>query len=483
MGSRQSALGEGMGWARNGCLGLLALLVATLLVAAGGLALQHRYPHARVVSNAVRDAGAAVVAAARSGTAAAAAQMGGVGSGGSGGSGGKDENRIRDGGSTFLAHMVKTGPYGDEQFNGQRFNIMELLFMARKLDRVLVEPVLVVQPRNSSAYEEDYRKGFNNKRHFLGEVLYPLSRYMNISRMEAYLGRRMVSMEQFHALATADDGAGLTLVSANRGTWSAPCHGAVGDQATKPAARFWSIEWPVSRLVCMPPTKNPMGEDSGERKTIFSAAEWQTRLDGGPAAFVGLDFMRGYVSLKGSPNWYRDGALGPEYWAIREHMEYTDEMVALADAFMARSFPPAKYLAVHWRRGDRGNNEMGRNAMDQFKRLGAAALVPRIQRLLEEHRLAHVYISTNSGDAAELAYLEKELGSALLPRLPRPAQWENELEGVIVEEIVCARAAAFLASGPSFDWLSSFSRVVAEQRRLARGGDPNVADPTTFFFG
>ena len=382
-------------------------------------------------------------------------------------------------------------PPHEEQFNAQRFGVMELLWLAQQTGRVLVEPMLHLMPRNDSRVEaRDYGAGA-----ILGHRLEPLSSFFNVSRLA--LGVPLVPLPRF---ARAVGG------RLDRLWRMAPPLGCAHSRRTLLLSR--AVGEDTIDAYGVPLRVDDESCDDGPRAhdaplaTYFAAAERS----------VGVwRYRRGW--LHGAQHTVRwPDPLQPDYWAMRRRLVFRDELWQAARAFAAAESGPLgalggglggglggePFVAIHWRRGDRTHPEMGAGGAAQYDAVAPAALIAFARRVLRLTGLRRLLLLTNSGRSDEIAQLHAALpglvryapagaytsvgnggagGTGLPPSsLPPPQHWRTLQYDACVEQILATIATAFVAGPHHFDKVSSFARVVIEERAL-HGQPPN----STFF--
>ena len=138
-------------------------------------------------------------------------------------------------------------------------------------------------------------------------------------------------------------------------------------------------------------------------------------------------------------------------------------------------------MAVHWRRGDRTHPEMGAGGAAQYDAVAPAALVRFVRRLLRlRPRARRVLLLSNSGVEEDWRAVQAAL-PGVVQYVARWAagggagagrSWRTLQHDAIVEQCLASLADGFLAGPWHFDKLSTFARVVVEERALL-GQPPN----------
>ncbi len=178
------------------------------------------------------------------------------------------------------------------------------------------------------------------------------------------------------------------------------------------------------------------------------------------ATKVGIVYRRGLISAMGSPQWKQDSRL--DYASVAAAWEWNDDVVAKSTRFVSSHFGHGPFLAVHWRRGDRGHAEVGQWGQYYWHLSRVSNVIQRVRSIMNQSSISRVFIATNSGSRAELAELLAATSGVVYDGL---SGIENELQRVAVEMHICSVSTAFLAAGNSFWLSSSISRTIMETRQ------------------
>jgi hypothetical protein len=196
-----------------------------------------------------------------------------------------------------------------------------------------------------------------------------------------------------------------------------------------------------------------------------------TRAVDESASKVGIVYRRGLLSAMGSPQWKEDTRL--DYAAVAAAWEWNDAVIEESRRFVLEHFGHAPFLAVHWRRGDRGHAEVGQWGQYYWRISGVSNVIERIRSIMNQSSVSRVFIATNSGSPTELAELLAATSGVTYHSLSGIG---NELHRVAVEMNICSLSTAFLAAGNTFWMASSISRTIIETRQR-RG----LSEASSFF--
>ena len=177
--------------------------------------------------------------------------------------------------------------------------------------------------------------------------------------------------------------------------------------------------------------------------------ETERSVESGPRV-VGLwRYRRGWL-FGASVDWppWRQA----DYWQIRRHLAFRDELHAAADHFIESAFGGRSFLAVHWRRGDRTHPEMGAAGLLHHDATAPGRVAAAARRLLDAFpHVRRVVLLTNSGSADELETLRRrlpfvqvgatDLAAAGLGGDPHGtrADWRFAQHHSIIEQIIASR--------------------------------------------
>ena len=359
--------------------------------------------------------------------------------------------------SYLVALAPEVAPYAyppphEEQFNAQRFALMELMWVARASRRVLVEPRFHLMPRNDTLVERGhYADGaLLGWRHEPATAFFnasALARYVALASHDAFVERRGRAVDVLWRLAPP--------LGCAHEEERVQLQRLVGEDGLEAYGEGWRAR--AQRCTDGPrrrPLDHYFGGDDGDGGAGSAAAVWRYR--------------RGWLFGE-TVTWPAERAA--DYAELRAHLVFRDELRAAAAEFAARRLHGEPYIAVHWRRGDRTHPEMGAGGRASYDAVAPPRLVRFVRRLLRRHPAARrVLLLTNSGEAAERAALR-----AALPQLVEydpgavglPTGWAHAQHHSIVEQILGSTADAFLAGPHHFARLSTFARVVVEERELA----------------
>lgn len=316
-----------------------------------------------------------------------------------------------------------------EQLNSYVFLVMEMLLLAKKTNRVFVLPFLHSHPRNNAIAE----KGETDHRKFiLGKLIFPMEKIFGRDKISKYV--LTISHNKFLALS----------------------------------------EHRLSTLFCFRNPHYNIVESYGSK--IYCEKIINTKNIGdvinSKDKYIGITgYTRGKYLIPSSPNWPKN--MESDYWEIRKHLEFNKELINKADLFISQQ-RLGKYLAVHWRRGDRIHPEMTTMSeiivedKDKMKKLLDEYLVRPIQDIIVKRKLEKVFLATNSGTKWHLNYLKSRLP---IIQFKPSGSWKKREEESILEQIICAKADYFLAAPFDYRHCSSFSRWIIDSKIMEGKND------------
>lgn len=313
-----------------------------------------------------------------------------------------------------------------EQFSSYMFLVMEIIALAKKLDRVFVLPYLHSHPRNSLLCEAGETEHIKM---IYGKTSFPMESFFNIKKLNEYV--ETISFDDFKEIS----GKKLSALS---------CFGKTHDK---------TIEVYGTTFQC-------------EKVVVLS--EVDSLKDMGDTSIAITGYQRGKFLVKTTPNWYDDPNV--DYWGIRSHLVYRDSLVKKADDFISTNMKGRKYLALHWRRGDRNHPEVGKIREEivddeiKMKKLLQHYIIRPVLKALGKNKLEQVFISTNSGTRWHIDYLKEYLP---LVEHPQSNSWQEFEFDSVVEQIICTKSDYYISSPSSYDKCSSFSRWILDTRKLA----------------
>mmetsp|Transcript_9794 Transcript_9794/g.16069 ORF Transcript_9794/g.16069 Transcript_9794/m.16069 type:complete len:538 (+) Transcript_9794:213-1826(+) len=146
----------------------------------------------------------------------------------------------------------------------------------------------------------------------------------------------------------------------------------------------------------------------------------------------------------------------------RQHLKWHPRLYALADQFRTDRIPKGKFIAAHWRRGDKLIEEV-------FARMTPKYLAKRLNRLITRSGgtkvIKSVFLATNSGSEDDIRELRKRLWVPVV-MYPSADDWRESVDHSIVEQILCVEAEWFLGAPYSWHVTSAFTRMVMDARTL-----------------
>lgn len=140
-----------------------------------------------------------------------------------------------------------------------------------------------------------------------------------------------------------------------------------------------------------------------------------------------------------------------------------------------------RFLAAHWRRGDRGHSEMGAYGQDHWHVSRPENFGCLLNRMVLESGITTVFVATNSGSDADKVRLRDVVyrgsgGFVVFWEDLVEKHWRRELEHMLAEVFVCARGELFLSSGRSFIQSSQVSMLVHALRLFRLQREQEFAD-------
>ena len=354
-----------------------------------------------------------------------------------------------------MALAPEVAPYAyppphEEQFNAQRFALMELMWVARASRRVLVEPRFHLMPRNDTLVERGhYADGaLLGWRHEPATAFFnasALARYVALASHDAFVERRGRAVDVLWRLAPP--------LGCAHEEERVQLQRLVGEDGLEAYGEGWRAR--AQRC------------DDGPRRRPRSLL-WRDDGDGGAGSAAAV--------------WrYRRGWLFGETVTWPPSAPPTTPSCAPTSSSATGCEPPPPSSRRAGCMGSRTSRftggaarthpEMGAGGRASYDAVAPPRLVRFVRRLLRRHPAARrVLLLTNSGEAAERAALR-----AALPQLVEydpgavglPTGWAHAQHHSIVEQILGSTADAFLAGPHHFARLSTFARVVVEERELA----------------
>ena len=308
--------------------------------------------------------------------------------------------------------------------NTQRFTLIEIILLCKKMDRILVLPPILSQPRNNTIAESGET---DHHKFVLGEIFIPMEEIFNIEILRKYIN--VIKFSEF--------------IKISRGNISTLC--CLG----KPHSR--KIKSYAQEFHC---------------KKILNTKKFEdiVNLDEPFVAITGYE--PGKYLIKSFPTWPRE--FRKDYWEITRHLQYNKRLIHKADNFIRKNGLKS-YVAVHWRRGDRAHPEVSELAeqvvherTEMKKRLDSFLIHP-ILKIMKKYQLEKVFLATNSGTKWHLEYLRSRLP---LVQYPPSGKLENREEESIIEQIICIKSDYFFAAPFHYDQCSNFSRWIIDLRIL-----------------
>lgn len=321
-----------------------------------------------------------------------------------------------------------------EQFNSYLFLIMEIMRLAQNLNRVFVSPYFHSHPRNSVLCE---RGETDHRKFILGKQIYPMESLFNIEKLVGYI--EIMPFKDFVQISNK----------------RLSCLYVFGKDYNK-TIEIYGKEFAFGKSI--------------RKKNIYE-------IDDVESPYIALTGCRRFKhALKNSPNWHNHPQM--DYWKIRKSFEYKEDLISIAQNFIQKNFKD-KYLAVHWRRGDRVHPELGRDKEDivndekTMENLLQYYLIRPIKKIMNVRNLKKVFLATNCGTKWHLDYLEKNLP---IVRYPTSGLWQNMLLESMIEQIICVNSDFYFSSPYKYEKCSSFSRWIIDSRMIiGKEKEKNIA--------
>ena len=316
-----------------------------------------------------------------------------------------------------------------ELFNSYVFLIMEILSLAKQLNRVFVLPPIHSEPRSAELCEKGET---DNYKIIMGKRIDPMESFFDISEIDKYI--KIIPFNEFLKL----------------------CEKKLSCLCCFNNPHINTITSYNEKFTFNKSLKN---KDVAELKDINEP-------------FLGITgYQRGKYMIKTSLSWRYDPQM--DYWEIRKHLIYRKEFIEKAEEFIHKKLEE-KYLAVHWRGGDRClaevtkfQEEIIKDEKEMKKRLEYYLIKP-IRKIMRRRNLKKVFLATNSGTKWHVEYLKSRLPIIIHPSSGR---WENLQSESMIEQLICEKSDYYLSSPFNYKNCSSFSRWIIDSRKLAGKGD------------
>lgn len=316
-----------------------------------------------------------------------------------------------------------------ELFNSYVFLIMELLSISKRLNRIFVLPYIHSEPRSAELCEKGETE---NNKIILGKKIDPMESFFDIDELNKYI--KTISFVKFLKLSKKE----------------------------------------LSCLCCFRKLYTNTITAYDETFTFNKSLKVENvaELNNINEPFLGISgYKRGQHLVKTSPNWHND--LQMDYWDIRKCLIYNKELIKRANNFISENLKE-KYMAVHWRRGDRCLSEVTKfqeeivNDEKEMKKRLEYYLIKPIKRIMYQRNLKKVFLATNAGTKWHIEYLKSRLPIVMYPS---SNYWENLQFEAMIEQLICAKAEYYFSSPFNYENCSSFSRWIIDSRKLDGKGD------------
>ena len=320
-----------------------------------------------------------------------------------------------------------------EQFNSYMFLIMEVILLAKKLNRVFVLPYIYSQPRNAALCEtgEPYYKKL-----ILGTRIDPLESYFNINALAEYVD--VITLEDFAKISAGKLSPLLCFQKKYSGLETVEAYG----------FKFGFDK----KLIFDKKTK------------IFKITDKLSRIEDPFMGISGCDRRNNFD--KNCPNWRNNPDL--DYWGVYKALVHSEHLMTAANDFIKANLNQ-KYVAIHWRRGDcHPEFGLGHGRKDVFdekemkKRIDHYLIKP-VQKIMRKQKINKLFIATNSGNKQHLDYINQKL--PFIQYVPSGDWRDHQFESVI-EQIICINSDFYISSPIDYERCSSFSRRIIDGRKV-----------------
>lgn len=328
-----------------------------------------------------------------------------------------------------------------EQFNGQRMHLMDLMKVAKDLGASLILPRAWITVLNNTEIEQRYRDNRDTDAVVIKQHYFPISRFLDIDAISEYL--KTPVLEPACINATKLD----TLISHQ--------HEAFGYRTPDGTSVYSEVTNTTVQLIY------PKYDAAITNQTI--------------GTFIGYFISRGWYSQEVTWTWH-DGIFKDDYWEIRRALRFAKPIEEKAASFIDHHII-APFLAIHWRRGDRYTR--GMYSRDTYTKFGPIALAQKInETFMAFPNLRSVFLCTNSGIPSDIDILRKMISVPLITNPYNHSMTIYEQDGAVFEQAVASRSDVFIASGNNLQWLSSYSRIIIEERIIR-----NHTENTNLYWG
>jgi len=300
-----------------------------------------------------------------------------------------------------------------EQFNSYMFLIMEVILLAKKLNRVFVLPYIYSQPRNSALCETGE---LDPKKIILGTRIDPLESYFNINALAEYID--VITLEDFAKISTGK----LSPLLCFQNKYS--------DTNTVDAYGFkFGLD---KKLIFDKKTK------------IFEITDELSRIEEPFVGISGCDRRNNFD--KNCPNWHNRPDL--DYWGVYKALVHSEHLMTAANDFIKANLN-GRYIGVHWRRGDfQANFGLGHIRKDashekEMKKRINHYLIKLIQKVMKKQKINKVFLATNSENKQHLDFIKQKIPFI---RYPSSGDWRDHQFESVIEQIICMKSDFFIAS-------------------------------------
>lgn len=352
--------------------------------------------------------------------------------------------------------------------------------------RTVAEPRIISRPRNSTAYEEGYKRNDFGTRSYLGLRSVPLGELLSLQSLSTYLNRRsewdvnatlvpsieILPLRDYHArtrrrldqliLFSRSSNSEHKLRDQAGRELNCDPSGCITHLGPAQVELFGDV-YTVAQVTCWPHNRGRSGSAQQYRSLLHEAVNPLAR-------HVAVMFTRGILWSGGGGKDFGDLKHEREYSAMVRASALNESLQLIAQRLVHDMFANRSFLSIHWRRGDRGHKEMGGTA-GRWTQTSPAKTCWELCRALGIERLNDVFLMTNSGEPSEIQQIERLEchPNANVRRLPADLLpgWQNEQHRMVIEQAIAVQAEAFMVSAYHYYDASTVSRHIIERRMAA----------------
>ena len=386
-----------------------------------------------------------------------------------------------DPGNMFIVSSLTSFSYNRNQFTNQLWFHLEGLYLARNvLNLGIVEPTFIQQTRNSTSYEEAIRsangtgEGMDvNFSDILGILTVEYAELFDPAAMKQYSGRtvsRKVFEEKSQRVIDLLVVVDPWMIHGQACSRSQTCFNldCVVDATQDDDGRgqrnmeFYGRTFDVIKVLCVPhglagdaliekisdavaalPSGSNIAVASGWVNIIFASERpIVTRESWADATESDL----GHQSVASHQR------LSTDFKLLARHLKPAQTIVrSMKRVFQEGigSKSGGRYIAAHWRRGDRAHPEMGQYGREVHKLSSPRNFALNLNKIMKKTGIEVALVATNSGTRTDIDIVRNlTKGTVVLLRdLHVFDSWKEEFEALVTEMFLCVGANYFLASG------------------------------------